>query len=155
MFISPDNHLFEANGSYNWTPERVRNAWVNSMKELETALQNGADTIVLTIGIPGAGKTTYIKDSSEAKSCNVVVFDATFVDCRARKPLIEAAKRFGAKIIGIRFETPIETCIARNNARPSDRRVPEPTMINMATRLANEPPSLVEGFDAVRIILGA
>ncbi len=71
--------------------------------------------------------------------------DATNLAPWERKPYIVLAHMHGADADALFFDTPIETCIARNNAR--QRRVPEDVIRALATRL--HPPERAEGFDHI------
>lgn len=70
-----------------------------------------------------------------------VIFDATNVIRRDRHKIIKKYKDI-ADIVGVVFTTPIETCIARNNAR--DRVVPEYRIREMHDRYIE--PDISEGF---------
>jgi predicted kinase len=78
----------------------------------------------------------------------VTYVDATHLTPWERKPYIQLARRHGSKLEALFFDTPVETCIARNQTR--DRIVPEDAIRKMARRLV--PPSKKEGFARVRTI---
>ena len=73
-----------------------------------------------------------------------VYFDATNVKIGDRRKLI---RRFGNKceLIGVVFDTPVETCKLRNSKRR--RKVPEYVIDRMYSQFKCNPPSLWEGFD--------
>jgi predicted kinase len=141
--------------------------------------------IVITVGLPGSGKSTYlarlgvnaissdeirrlIADDPLDQSMNARIFatvrylvrqrlgsgrpvtyvDATHLTPWERKPYVQLAQRHGCTLEALFFDTPVETCIARNQAR--DRMVPEEAIRKMARRLV--PPSKQEGFGRVRTI---
>jgi len=72
--------------------------------------------------------------------------DATHLTPWERQPYIRLAQRHGCEIEALFFDVPVETCMARNQAR--DRVVPEAAIQEMALRLV--PPSVIEGFTSVR-----
>ena len=74
--------------------------------------------------------------------------DATHLTPWERKPYVRLAQRHGCTLEALFFDVPVETCIARNQAR--GRCVPEETIREMARRLV--PPSKKEGFTRVRRI---
>ncbi len=78
----------------------------------------------------------------------VTYIDATNLSPWERKPYIVLANLHGATSEGLYFDTPVETCIARNTSRT--RVVPEEVIRKLAERLT--PPTLEEGFTAVRIV---
>jgi len=78
----------------------------------------------------------------------VTYVDATHLAPWERKPYVKFAQRYGCQLEALFFDVPVETCIARNQAR--DRIVPEDAIRAMAQRLV--PPSTKEGFDRVKTI---
>ena len=74
--------------------------------------------------------------------------DATNLTRLHRRPFIELALRYGAKVEAVWFATPLEACLERNAGR--ERRVPEDVMHAMAA--AFEPPSEEEGFTRIERI---
>jgi predicted kinase len=75
----------------------------------------------------------------------VTYVDATHLTPWERKPYVRLAQSYGSKLEALFFDTPVETCIARNRTR--DRIVPEAAIRTMARRLV--PPSKKEGFTRV------
>jgi predicted kinase len=135
--------------------------------------------LVITVGLPGSGKTTYLErlgvkaissdevrrliaDDAHDQSMNARVFsvvrylvrqriaagrpvtyvDATHLTVWERKPYVILAQRYGCKLAALFFDVPVETCIARNQAR--DRVVPETAIRKMAAQMIS--PALEEGF---------
>jgi predicted kinase len=78
----------------------------------------------------------------------VTYVDATHLTSWERKPYVKLAQRYGCQLEALFFDVPIETCIARNQAR--DRVVPEEAIRKMARLLV--PPSKEEGFTSVLTI---
>ena len=72
----------------------------------------------------------------------VTYVDATHLAAWERKPYVILAQRYGCTLEALFFDVPVETCIARNQAR--DRVVPEAAIRKMAQQMI--PPSLQEGF---------
>ncbi len=70
-----------------------------------------------------------------------------------RQRYIEPARAAGFRVVGFLFEVPAAEAIARNAARPPDRRVPVTAILGTRKRL--EPPRLEEGFDALCRVLPA
>ena len=77
-----------------------------------------------------------------------VVFDATNINAKRRKELVEEMRPYFDVIICKWFSTPFATCVARNEER--ERQVPFDVMKRMA--LYFQPPTLDEGFDLVEEI---
>jgi predicted kinase len=74
--------------------------------------------------------------------------DATNLKPEWRAVFVRIARHCGARVEAVLFDTPLEECLRRNRER--DRMVPEDVLLKMAGQL--EPPSLDEGFDAIRIV---
>lgn len=73
-----------------------------------------------------------------------VYFDATNVKIGDRRKLLNKFKN-KCELIGVVFNTPVETCKLRNSKR--HRKVPEYVIDRMYSQFKCNPPSLYEGFD--------
>lgn len=78
----------------------------------------------------------------------VTGIDATSVGPEGRAVYIRIARHWGARVEAVYFDTPLEECLRRNRER--ERMVPEAAILKMASELV--PPSVGEGFDAVRVV---
>ncbi|MGD0577460.1 MAG: AAA family ATPase [Bryobacteraceae bacterium] len=78
----------------------------------------------------------------------VTIIDATSLTARERRSWIRLAESLDCSAEAVFFDTPLETCTARNAAR--SRVVPDEIMQRFAARLT--PPSLKEGFSKVTVI---
>src|SRR5215470_10453793 len=129
-------------------------------------------TVVL-VGLPGSGKSTFFRQRFGATHVHVsrdnfrnarnpsrrqaaliegtlqegqdVVVDNTNLRVVDRMPIIEAARRHGAEVVGYFFSPDVAACRLRNQAREGRARVPDVAIYVAAKRL--EPPSSREGFD--------
>jgi predicted kinase len=134
--------------------------------------------LVIFVGLPGSGKSTYYfahfaathfqvsKDlmanarSREARQAAVieqalaegksVVVDNTNPSPAVRAPLIALAKRHGVRVIAYYFECSPKTALMRNRQREGRGRVPDVAIFVTKKKLV--PPALDEGFDAVHVI---
>ena len=145
MVISPDDFLVNEEGEYEWTPDRAMRAWDEAFKMLRGVPRSFR--IVITVGIPASGKTTGLEELRQHPEWNnCVFFDAKLVSKIARRPLVEIAREKDVAIEAVVFFTDLAEALRRNMARPENRRVPYPQMINSARALEDEPPTLDEGF---------
>lgn len=80
------------------------------------------------------------------RACTAV--DATNLTPKERRPYIEIARKLGARVEAVVFNTPLEECLKRNRARA--RMVPEAAMRTMAGKLRR--PSTSEGFARIRVV---
>lgn len=135
---------------------------------------NNSLQMIILIGIPASGKSTFytqnfsnlprvskdlmrkkktktkdeqqkqliIENLSKNKS---VVIDNNNESKEIRKPLIEMAKKFNAKVIGYYFQSNVKECLERNKKRSGKARVPD--FVIFIKKKALQKPSYDEGFD--------
>jgi predicted kinase len=84
-----------------------------------------------------------------ARGASVVV-DNTNPAPEDRAPLVAAARTAGVGVRAVWLDTPVDTCVARNEARAGRARVPLVGLYGTATRWA--PPTVAEGFDRVDVV---
>jgi AAA domain len=129
--------------------------------------------VVILIGLPGAGKSTFrsqrlaethavvsrhlLRDHRRPErrqrqlilaalaSRMSVVVDNTNPSVGERASIIAAAQAVGARVRGYFFDSPLPECAARNALRPERTRVPSVGLFAAAMRLVR--PSRAEGFD--------
>jgi len=129
--------------------------------------------VVILIGLPGAGKSTFYRQRLASTHAHVsrdnfvnhrnparrqaaliedalaggrdVVVDNTNLRAVDRAPIIQAARRHGAQVVGYFFLPDVPGCRARNRMREGRTRVPEVAIYAGMKRL--ETPSSGEGFD--------
>jgi len=152
MIISPDDYLYTTDpetgrSRYVWNRETLNAAWGSTFRKAKAALRSPKfKKLVLLIGIPASGKSTWLKSHQEP---DAVYIDATFVKARDRKKPIQIAKATGKRVEAVILDTPIAVCLDRNQCRTPDREVPEDVVINMAVSLTQEMPTAAEGFDKI------
>jgi len=129
---------------------------------------------VILVGLQGSGKTTYFADhfagthehvsrdiqgtaEREAalireclRSGRSFVVDNTNATRAVRAPYIREAKATGFTVRCCYFDIPARTAIGRNNHRKDKKAIPVPAILRTAKQL--EPPSVDEGFEAIRVI---
>ncbi|WP_329405002.1 ATP-binding protein [Streptomyces melanogenes] len=81
--------------------------------------------------------------------------DSTNVEARVRAELVERARRHGRPVVALRFLPHLDTCRARNSARPPNRQVPGDVLAwQHSLALAATPKALLaEGFTAAHDIV--
>jgi len=147
VHINPDLLLTTPEGRLT-TPERNAKAWQQCFALLRSALATATPSarVYVLVGAQGSGKSTWagahLKHEPDA-----IVFDAILVKRSERAPILAAAWNAGVQVEAVWFLTPLETCLARNAARPGDEVADEQGLRNVFA--AVEPPSLEEGFAQV------
>lgn len=134
--------------------------------------------LVIFVGLPGSGKSTYYREHYGATHMQVskdlmpnargrdarqtkvieealiagrnVVVDNTNPSRAVREPLIAAAKRHGARVIACYFDCGVKQSLMRNRQREGKGRVPDVAIFVTAKKL--QPPSVDEGFDEVHVV---
>ena len=141
--------------------------------EFRTRLQIGAETaplLLVFIGIPASGKTTFYHrvledpcfdcvslDALRTRAREKAAFDAALVAKRSvvvdntnvtkafRAKYIAPAKDADYRIVGLFFQSVLADCLSRNDAREGKARIKRLAVLGMAAQL--ELPSFDEGFD--------
>jgi len=134
--------------------------------------------LIVFVGMQAAGKSTYYASHLAATHVHVskdlmknvrdrdarqrqmiesalsvgrsVAVDNTNPTPIVRAPLIELARRHGARVIAYFFETAAKDAVVRNRSREGKARVPDVVIYVTARKII--PPTLEEGFDEVRVV---
>lgn len=144
MHINPD-HFLEISAGRVATDERNAAAWTKCHAALAAALAacGREATVYVLIGAQGSGKSTWAR-AKAVEDPQAIVFDAILVRRIERAPILEAAAARSVPVVAVWFKTPLETCLARNAARPADEFADESGLRNVFAAL--EAPSPDEGF---------
>lgn len=134
--------------------------------------------LVILIGLPASGKTTFFRERFAGTHDHVskdlmrnsrqpqrrqeqliaeslaggrsVVVDNTNASAAVRAALIRAARTHGARVIGYFFPTDARDALRRNRARAGRERVPDVAIFTVRKQL--EPPVVDEGFDELYLV---
>lgn len=148
--VSPDLFRMTPSGEYRHDPQEQHEVWNQSYSLLDNLLsQDDTQGVVAMIGIPGAGKSTWLKGNKEP---GWVYFDATLSTPRGRKDFIEKARRHGKPIKAVHIDTPLQISLAQNATRSPDRKVPEQVLQQMYANLLTNPPRQEEGFAGIQTV---
>ena len=145
--VSPDDYRIGEDGIYRSERDKESGIWHTAHSTFKALLER-PDVIkaVAMVGIPGAGKSTWLLTHKEA---GVVYFDATLAKPKHRKRLVKIARKVGKPIEALVMKTKLDVCITRNASRTPDRKVPEHVLRKMHLNLCVEPVSRDEGFAAI------
>jgi predicted kinase len=144
----------------------------------ELAEEESELELVILIGLPGAGKSTFFRQRFAETHRHLsrddlrrrrepqrrhaellrqalserrsVVVDDTNVTREQRAPAIAEGQRQGARVVGYFFDCPVRDCSARNRQREGSERIPEAGLLSSAKRLVR--PALDEGFDELHTV---
>ena len=153
--ISPDEYLFDLDGKYRWTPERVKIAWNRARAALADAVRwTEPCKVVVMCGIPASGKTVWIHATREP---NTVYFDACLDLPWKREKILRLIRN---EVVGRTIEVELVWCNTTptrahqwNEGRSEDRRVPREIIDKMASYFhANRPNGRREGFDVMKTV---
>jgi predicted kinase len=137
--------------------------------------------MVILIGLPGSGKTTFRKQRLDATHLVIskdllrnnrrparrqaqlidqalaagqsIVVDNVNATREERAELIRHAKSYRARVVGFHFESSVQDCLRRNRSRQGKAQVPDVAIFAMAKIFRR--PEQQEGFDElyrVRIV---
>ncbi|HUG53254.1 MAG TPA: AAA family ATPase [Vicinamibacteria bacterium] len=131
--------------------------------------------LVILVGLPGSGKTSFYRSHLESTHLHVskdlmghardkgrrqleevgralragrsVAVDNVNARAEDRAPLIALGKELGARVVAYALQTPVKESLARNRSREGRARVPEVAVFVASKRM--QPPTPGEGLDAV------
>jgi hypothetical protein len=147
VHINPDHFLDTPKGRVT-TAERNGWAWQQCFAALPQALAGarGRGNLYVLVGAQGSGKSTWAAAQRLAEP-ECVIFDAILVKRSERAPILVEARSNRVPAIAVWFRTSLQSCIARNAARPADEVASEEGLRNVFAAL--EPPTEAEGFASV------
>lgn len=135
------------------TSAAVGEAWKSAHRMLRGALANPTiTTVMVTVGCPGSGKSTWLAEQPDLE--HVAAFDAVWADVARRRAMAKRIADAGREGLAVCVHTPIDTCIARNAARPPARRVPEAFLRRAWADLQRFPVDVAEGWADVWHVAG-
>ena len=126
-------------------------------------------TMVLMMGIPASGKSTFYQKRLSADCVRVnldtlktrerenelisrcfsegksFAIDDTNVTRALRSGFIVWAKLYGYRVVGYFMRSRVQECVKRNQQRTGDARIPDTAIANMSNKL--QIPCRSEGFD--------
>jgi predicted kinase len=110
MIYSTDDLWYDEKGKYNFDATRLGEMHRLNQRLVSEAMVDGTASIIV---------------------------DNTNLTAAAIEPYVVLAQIHEYTIQVVRVECDLAVAVARNAMRPEDRRVPEPTLRNMAVKMAN------------------
>ncbi|MFV8387620.1 hypothetical protein ACNO5E_26330, partial [Vibrio parahaemolyticus] len=106
--------------------------------------------LFITVGRPGAGKTTWISDHKKTDSLRYIYYDSTANDRIRRQEIISQARRHANCIITlVYFDIDVEECVLRNRQRGNKAKIISDEYIR---EFRIDVPSVAEKFDELLIV---
>ena len=135
--MSPDDHMFKGRYQGKDSSYRRKVAWGKAQDRLiDELLKPLPTTLFITIGIQGAGKSSWARKLSHSR--RAVVFDATNLTMSDRHDLLRIAKSSAhkdLKVVAVCFPVSVETAKKRNAGRTTDRRIPDDVIEDAANKI--------------------
>jgi hypothetical protein len=148
--ISPDYFVHGDDGAYPWTLDRSLWAWSSAKTALNLALADeGTHRLVLLVGLPGSGKTTWLESHQEPGS---VYFDATLTRETDRNKLVRMASAYSRPTFAVVLITPFNVCAERNASRNRGRIIAPDVMMRMKRQLLAAPPTSDADLAGVEVV---
>lgn len=150
--LRPDDLLPQGEG--RWTRETVGEAFAACARALrdEVLPDPAIRAVWVLIGVPGAGKTTWV--GSQPDDPAVAVYDVVNADRGRRAKLAQRIRAAGKDAVAVHVRTPLSLCLLRQEQRPVWRRVPEAFIRRTALDLRLNPPELAEGWSRIVVVDG-
>lgn len=155
MIICPDNFRTRDDGLYDSSADASERAWNETYAAIVGALVTTPARVVLLIGLPGSGKSTWAYGRQcylDGETLTEVIVDATFSRRIERAPVIQMAAQRRIPVDAVVFLTPLLECMSRNATRSPDRRVPFSAIARMDENLRRDPVLLDEGFRTITAV---
>tara|TARA_B100001989_G_C24465461_1_gene426369 strand:+ start:192 stop:734 length:543 start_codon:yes stop_codon:yes gene_type:complete len=147
--ICPNEQLYDGN-DYRWSSKKIAQAWNSAYQRVGRELSEiEGGRILLVIGLPSSGKSTYLRMSEDTSDYDLV-FDGGFITRISRAALVNLCKGAGWEVDAVLVDTPINVAGARNKKNYNRQRVPPSLFSRLAETL--EPPTEIEGFSKVSTV---
>ena len=127
VILSPNDIIrsYTKGDKYIVTPKFTAEAWEECYQILGTQLADLEEgRLLLTVGLPNSGKSTYIKEHPDLIKDYDVVFDGGFPNRLNRGATTNIAKGAGWTVDCLFLNTPYNICRNRNHRNENGQRIP-------------------------------
>ena len=153
--ISPNNLIksYNQGDKFLINPKFTAQAWEESYARLGEMLAEIDDgRMLMVVGLPSSGKTTFIENHAEELEDYDVIFDGGFPSKIGRSAVTNIAKGAGWEVDALYLDTPYNVCRNRNHRNANGQRIPFEAF-KLVARSFSEPKS-IEGFNSIRRVSG-
>ena len=153
--ISPNELIKKYNEGDKFliNPKLTAQAWEESYKKLGELIAEIAEgRLLLIVGLPNSGKSTWIENNQEALEDYDVVFDGGFPSKISRSAVANIANGAGWSVDAVYLDTPYNICRNRNHRNANGQRIPFEAF-KFSARSFSEPKAH-EGFESVTVAKG-
>jgi hypothetical protein len=106
--------------------------------------------LAILIGLQASGKSAFYQQALSSTHVHVSKDNYTNPSPEEWRPLIEAARRHGARVVGYWFVPDVPGSLERNAARTGKARVPDVGLYTTLKRLRR--PRRSDGFDELYVV---
>ena len=145
LVVRADDFRADDRGFYSHAGDMGLIAW-RMAERVFAELLPLVDEVRALAGVPGAGKSTWIEQHGVE---GVLYLDSMLAARKTRRAVCGMAAAAGRPIDCVLIDTDLDVCLARNQERSPDRRVPVPYILGAHRRLTLCPPATDEGWRAV------
>lgn len=151
MIICPDSYLKDEKGVYSFSKHRANEAWQRAIIELDEQLRARVPSIIFVLAGPqGSGKSTWAAQHRPVVPGISLYFDATLPSSSDRSAIVVRARRVGARVVCVRFLTPLDQCLRNCAQRDAERKIPDKIIRGVFETF--EEITVDEGFDEIHLI---
>lgn len=153
--ISPNELIKKYNDTDKFliNPKFIAKAWEESYKKLgELLAEIEEGSLLLVVGLPNSGKTTWIDNNREMLEHYDVIFDGGFPSKISRSAVANIAMGAGWLVDAVYLDTPYNVCRNRNHRNANGQRIPFEAFKSVARSFSE--PKAHEGFGSVRVAQG-
>lgn len=155
LIISPNEYIKSYGDSDKFiiNPKFTAKAWEQSYNKLgEQLAEIESGRLLLVVGLPNSGKTSYIEAHKEELEDYDVIFDGGFPSKISRSAVTNIAVGAGWEVDALYIDTPYNVCRNRNHRNANNQRIPFEAFKQMTK--AFSVPRNYEGFREILVAKG-
>lgn len=155
LIISPNDYIksYGESDKFIINPKFIAKAWEEAYSKLGAQLAEIEEgSLLLVIGLPSSGKTSYINSHMDELEDYDVIFDGGFPSKISRSAVTNIAIGAGWEVDALYIDTPYNVCRNRNHRNANSQRIPFEAFKQMTK--AFSAPKNYEGFRDITVAKG-